>query len=969
MPVVSVRSVFEDCQGGMHGHAKLIKTLGKIYHAKKEDPTEDEEDDEMPGFLLKLFDFLLEHHGACDKAVRFRCCQIINKLLSNLGDDAQIDDDLYDRIYEGMLQRLKDKIPVVRQHAVLALSRLQDPTDNACPVIDAYIFLLGCDNNPEVRRSVLSCIAASTKTLPSILERTRDVKDLVRRLAYQSFFDLNLKVIAEKIHIKALTIAQRVRILNEGLNDRSDPVREACTGKLLQTWLLNFSGNILELLQSLDVENSMDMCRKMLKLLFKKSPSCDLLANFDLVDENLCIPIEKLNCESALYWRCLTEHLRGLGSEGEEFMEKIIPTLSQYCAYVQGIHNEMKKEENLEQRLQNEFVLQQLLYLANLFDHSDEVGRRKLKDLLRELLMSESITETLVPCIMAIFISVTAGQENRITEIVEIITEIKDPLTVVETVLDEVQQRKRDLKSNLTRPFLSHALIGGSRPMMADIRVELNQKKEELEECIQQQKFEEAAELKLKIAQLQAQKDLLAQEASRPSTQEVRETKNDPATLLKCLTVACELLRSLNMSTLSPFLQTMVESLVLPGVQSVDPAVRNAAVLALGLACLLSADSAKQHLLLFMQIVHMDQEAVQASALKVIFDLLLTFGLDNFKIDETDEAKEEGEEMPRTASSLLSILIALLNSESAELRTVCAEGFAKLMLSWRLCSQNLLSRLILLWYNPVTEDDTRLRHCLGTFFPLYAFAAKRNQDVVEEAFLPTLRTLWKASPTSPLAEVNANNVTDFLVQLTNKRLRLEAQKNRTIVDEESCCHDNLATRLCNLALERPESFHNRSIGRILNQLELSLDNGIVTRDLFILSQQMIQVIKDKPCLKYIEKFQASLPSSAKENCPLEGAVSSIATAQKDAECTEATLMDVSSAPTVASSLLDSSDDDMFASPALIRRGRNKSSARTPLKNDPKRIRANLTQQIEEESEKPVRRVTRNRQPLCDRNDD
>lgn len=32
----------------------------------------------------------------------------------------------------------------------------------------------------------------------------------------------------------------------------------------------------------------------------------------------------------------------------------------------------------------------------------------------------------------------------------------------------------------------------------------------------------------------------------------------------------------------------------------------------------------------------------------------------------------------------------------------------------------MLSRLVLLWYNPVTEDDTRLRHCLGVFFQLYS---------------------------------------------------------------------------------------------------------------------------------------------------------------------------------------------------------------------------------------------------------
>ena len=44
---------------------------------------------------------------------------------------------------------------------------------------------MGCDTNSDVRRAVLSVIAATTKTLAGILERTRDVKDIVRKLAYQ----------------------------------------------------------------------------------------------------------------------------------------------------------------------------------------------------------------------------------------------------------------------------------------------------------------------------------------------------------------------------------------------------------------------------------------------------------------------------------------------------------------------------------------------------------------------------------------------------------------------------------------------------------------------------------------------------------------------------------------------------------------------------------------------------------------
>ena len=79
--------------------------------------------------------------------------------------------------------------------------------------IVAFLFLLNCDPNFEVRRAVLTCIAPSTKTLSSIIGRTRDVKETVRKVAYE--------VLSEKIHIKALSIALRLQLVNEGLSDRS----------------------------------------------------------------------------------------------------------------------------------------------------------------------------------------------------------------------------------------------------------------------------------------------------------------------------------------------------------------------------------------------------------------------------------------------------------------------------------------------------------------------------------------------------------------------------------------------------------------------------------------------------------------------------------------------------------------------------------------------------------------------------
>jgi len=93
-----------------------------------------------------------------------------------------------------MLERLKDKVAEIRSQAVTALQGLQDPRDEKCPIIRAYLFHLAHDPNNVVRRTIVRCIGATRLTLPHILERTRDTDEHVRRAAY--------KFLAEKVHIK-----------------------------------------------------------------------------------------------------------------------------------------------------------------------------------------------------------------------------------------------------------------------------------------------------------------------------------------------------------------------------------------------------------------------------------------------------------------------------------------------------------------------------------------------------------------------------------------------------------------------------------------------------------------------------------------------------------------------------------------------------------------------------------------------
>ena len=82
---------------------------------------------ELPPLMNRLIHWLLDHHEVEGSQARLRICQMLNRLMKLMGEDASIDDDLYQRIFDNMLMRLKDKVTEIRSQAVTALQRLQDP--------------------------------------------------------------------------------------------------------------------------------------------------------------------------------------------------------------------------------------------------------------------------------------------------------------------------------------------------------------------------------------------------------------------------------------------------------------------------------------------------------------------------------------------------------------------------------------------------------------------------------------------------------------------------------------------------------------------------------------------------------------------------------------------------------------------------------------------------------------------------
>lgn len=75
------------------------------------------------------------------------------------------------------------------------------------------------------------------------------------------------------------------------------------------------------------------------------------------------------------------------------------------------------------------------------------------------------------------------------------------------------------------------------------------------------------------------------------------------------------------------------------------------------------------------------------------------------------------------------------------------------------------------------EDESLLRHMLGVFFPLYASHGGSNQESISEAFLPTLHTLIGAPARSPLADIDVDDVANFLVSITSPAIISEGKKD------------------------------------------------------------------------------------------------------------------------------------------------------------------------------------------------
>lgn len=713
-------------------------------------------------FANPLLAYLVEHTRAVSKAVRFRSVQTIAAVVTALPENAEVSDDVWEPLLECVTARSRDRVPRVRAAAAAALCRLQttgDPADDA--VAARLIEMLTKDSSAAVRKSALVAVAVTPATIPALLSRTRDVKDDVRKAAFQ--------MLARKLSPHDLEVAERLSLLKAGLRNRSAGVREACANELLLGgWLQGAcEGNVFLLVDLLGGYTEEDLVLQALSTVFKSEKHQHLL-------EDIEIDINNLSLSDALVLRAMSQI-----KKSDTALDRFIPSALAYS-------------EVLKYYAVDSFASCHLLALSKGLDLSDEAGRRALESTVRnEFLRSRRVSHETVPAAVQALKTVTFDPESTVRSLTEL---VRDKILKV----DDGESEK---------------VIPESMPETQD---------EELTD-------EEMAVWRERRALLICKEAL---KSCRPSQSD---------------------LVSPNSSYLELVHMTAVRQLL-----SEHNENRATALECLALFCLLdkSGMEARTKIQLFLQASN-DEVSVAQMALKAIIDFMMTFDL-NSTTDTPDTESGTSQNRPQTpsdgdgmAEECLQLVAQFMTHIEGDLRTLAVEGMAKLLFTRRVIgTSSMISRLLIAYHNPSTEDDTRLRQCLSVFFNAYAMLSSANRQVLESAMLPTLKVFDDAPSSSPLSTVSTVQVGQFVLHLVGL-----GEKDEMVVLE---MHARIAEESLNLILDIIDDENSivavRSYAKLLSGMRSDDEmekNGVLLK----LADTALEFSEDKRTTTCLRKFR------------------------------------------------------------------------------------------------------------------
>lgn len=773
------------------------------------------EDADTPATRLVtiLLKHLLKGFHAKDKNVRVRSCACVAALVQAV---EAMDDDVYELLCGFLQERIADKEGAVRVQAVAALARLQMDED-AAGTTAMLVHVMRHDPSADVRRAALLNIPPTPATLPPLLERLQDVDPAIRRSVYlvvlpaladqQPREDVDGVQMAVGLGLGEAALAD---VVKTGLHDREESVLRAAR-RLVHHWLRACAGDLLALLELLHVSTSGCGEPVLLALLEDhaevQGAAAALVSMRDFWGA--------MTPERAVLARCLMQYLcvHRLDARIDECMPPV--TALAFCIQreyeslsdllEQQAAEELEEDMPAVQDARSEevvFMLNELLAIAIRSDFGDESGRRKMFALVREMLANAWLPAALVPRCLDVLHGLSADQRDFVQMVVELVQVLEDE----DADVPEEQPPETSIMQTPVRGTLSwQTRLAADTPAQAAQRAALD-----------------ARRLLIVRAMLESVASTLDNEA----------------------------------------FHGLIPQLIVPAVKSKDAAVREQGLVCLGLCSLLDAQMALDTFPLLLDQIQRAAGEIRQRCIECMFDLLVIHGVDALVARSAQVATQteyEGDSergMSFARQQLVGYLLGLLEDDVPTVQATAAEGFAKLLLTGIVASDDIVKSLVLVYMSPDTADNQALRQCLSYFLPLFCSSHARHQRIIARVFFDVFEILAEAfdarDPDTPM--VPPAQVALQLAEWSSPERLVDGLSER-----DELVHVDLAQDTLERLLRIESRDLRRALGAMLSKLYLpaALEPARV-RALALLATHVAQRADDSVFRNALGRFGAAL---------------------------------------------------------------------------------------------------------------
>lgn len=503
--------------------------------------------------------------------------------------------------------------------------------------------------------------------------------------------------------------------------------------------------------------------------------------------------MDKLDAESIFYWHWVcskckqadetkTADITQLG-DGQDQLDNLLPSLTEYCAYVDEAFEKIEKdriEKDNDDRFQLEsiFVQKKLIELFKFADWSDTHGKKSLNTLCHKLFSNKNyviIYETLIE----IYKKLHPNLQTRINNLVELISDLKDngnneaTEKLSDQTLNEQTSTQNETLSSIS-PQEIQFKISELKFKRFSLKDDFDKLYNEFKNVNKTVDMNRLNEIRNQIKEVEDElADLQAKLVDAPTKQTNSTQLNKSVTTINhddpieidfhCLNIAICLLEDQSLKTLTPQIRSLCDSLIIPNISSVNEELRSMSVCALGLACILKLEMAQKYVPLFLEVIQRDKKEIVIEAFKAMINCIMAFS-----VKRLVRADDEQENMEATGK-IMSVMTSLLDHDESDVYTLAVEGFCKLYMTGHILSAKLFSKLLIMYYSPLTENDVKLRSFLSAFLPQFSFFRANNQLCVEESFMITLKCLINAPADSYLSSIDLTKVMETLFNLINPK--------------------------------------------------------------------------------------------------------------------------------------------------------------------------------------------------------